>query len=112
MFGVANQLLAAIAFGVGTVIIVKAGKLKYAWVTFVPMLFMFTTTFTASWQLIGIFRDKAAAAVSQAEATMFKIDAFLVFFLAALAVIVLLDMLYSFYRYLSGSVETVREGAD
>jgi carbon starvation protein len=112
MFGVANQLLAAIAFGVGTVIIVKAGKLKYAWVTFIPMLFMFTTTFTASWQLIGIFRDKAAAALSKAEATMFKIDAFLVFFMAALAVIVLLDMLYSFYRYLSGSVETVQEKAD
>jgi uncharacterized protein with PQ loop repeat len=73
---------------------------------------MFTTTFTASWQLIGIFRDKAAAAVSQAEATMFKIDAFLVFFLAALAVIVLLDMLYSFYRYLSGSVETAQGSAD
>ena len=107
MFGVANQLLAAIAFGVGTVIIVKAGKLKYAWVTFIPMLFMFTTTFTASWQLIGIFRDKAAAALSQAEATMFKIDAFLVLFMAALAVIVLLDMLYSFYRYLSGDMETV-----
>jgi len=112
MFGVANQLLAAIAFGVGTVVIVKAGKLKYAWVTFIPMLFMFTTTFTASWQLIGIFRDKAAAALSQAEATMFKIDAFLVFFMAALAVIVLLDLLYSFYRYLSGRVETVQESAD
>jgi carbon starvation protein len=112
MFGVANQLLAAIAFGVGTVVIVKAGKLKYAWVTFIPMLFMFTTTFAASWQLIGIFRNKAVAALSQAEATMFKIDEFLVFFLAALAVIVLLDMLYSFYRYLSGSVETVQENAD
>ena len=112
MFGVANQLLAAIAFGVGTVVIVKAGKLKYAWVTFVPMLFMFTTTFTASWQLIGIFRDKAAASVSQAEATMFKIDAFLVFFLAALAVIVLLDMLHTFYWYLSGRLETVKEKAD
>jgi carbon starvation protein len=112
MFGVANQLLAAIAFGVGTVIIVKAGKLKYAWVTFIPMLFMFTTTFTASWQLIGIFRDKAAAALSQAEATMFKIDAFLVFFMAALAVIVLLDMLHTFYWYLSGRLETVKEEAD
>jgi carbon starvation protein len=112
MFGVANQLLAAIAFGVGTVIIVKAGKLKYAWVTFIPMLFMFTTTFTASWQLIGIFRDKAAAAVSQAEAAMFRIDAFLVFFMAALAVIVLLDMLRIFSWYLSGRLETVKEKAD
>jgi carbon starvation protein len=81
-------------------------------VTFIPMLFMFTTTFTASWQLISIFRNRATAALSQAEATMFRIDAFLVVFLAALAVIVLLDMLYSFYRYLSGSVETARGSTD
>jgi carbon starvation protein len=112
MFGVANQLLAAIAFGVGTVVIVKAGKLKYAWVTFIPMLFMFSTTFTASWQLIGIFRAKAAAAGSLADATMFKIDAFLVFFMAALAVIVLLDMFHTFYGYLSGRLEPVKEKAD
>ena len=49
MVGVANQLLAAIAFGVGTVVIVKAGKTKYAWITLIPMVFMFTTTLTASW---------------------------------------------------------------
>jgi carbon starvation protein len=48
MFGVANQLLAAVAFGVGTMVIVKSGKIKYAWVTFIPMVFMFITTFTAS----------------------------------------------------------------
>ena len=41
MFGVANQLLAAIAFCVGTTIIIKMGKLKYAWMTFIPMIFMF-----------------------------------------------------------------------
>jgi len=112
MFGIANQLLAAIAFGVGTIVIVKAGKLKYAWVTFIPMLFVFSTTFTASWQLIGMFRNKAAAALSPADATMFRIDAFLVFFMAVLAVIVLLDMLRSFYRYLSGRAETVQKIAD
>src|SRR3989337_1575530 len=50
MFGVANQLLAALAFCVGTTVIIKMGKLKYAWVTFIPMLFMFTTTITASYK--------------------------------------------------------------
>jgi carbon starvation protein len=64
MFGVANQLLAAIAFGVRTIVIVKAGKIRYAPVTFVPMIFMFSTTLTASWKLIGIFRDKASTALS------------------------------------------------
>jgi carbon starvation protein len=106
MFGVANQLLSAIAFGVGTIIIVKAGKLKYAWVTFVPMVFMFTTTLTASWQLIGIFQSRASKALTQAEALTFKIDAFLVMLMAGLAIIVLTDLFLKLYRYLNGA-ETV-----
>ncbi len=109
MFGVANQLLSAIAFGVGTIIIVKAGKLKYAWVTFVPMVFMFTTTLTASWQLIGIFQTKASKALTQAETLTFKIDAFLVMFMAGLAIIVLTDMLLKLYRYLNGAESVSKE---
>ena len=109
MFGVANQLLAGVAFGVGTIVIVKSGKARYAWVTFLPMVFMFTTTFTASWQLIGIFRDKAAHAVSYTEALTFKIDAFLVFLMASLAIIVLSDMLYKLYLTLSGRMELVKK---
>jgi carbon starvation protein len=94
MFGVANQLLAAIAFGIGTVVIIKSGKLRYAWVTFIPMVFMFTTTLTASWKLIWMFKDQASTAVSPAESLTFKIDAFLIFLMASLAIIVLFDMLY------------------
>jgi carbon starvation protein len=105
MFGVANQLLAAIAFGVGTIFIVKSGKQKYMWVTFLPMVFMFITTFTASWELIGIFREKASAALSHTEALTYKIDAFLVSLMAALAIIVLIDLSYKLYRYLSVKAE-------
>lgn len=108
MFGVANQLLSAIAFGVGTIFIVKSGKQKYMWVTFLPMVFMFITTFTASWELIGIFREKASAALSQSEALTYKIDAFLVLLMAALAIIVLIDLSYKLYRYLSGKVEIAK----
>jgi len=111
MFGVANQLLAAIAFGVGTIIIVKSGKLKYAWVTFIPMVFMFTTTFTASWQLIWIFMNKAASALSPVEALTFKIDAYLVFLMALLAVIVLFDMLCKFFRFVSEGTEIAKGDA-
>jgi len=108
MFGVANQLLSAIAFGVGTIFIVKSGKQKYMWVTFLPMVFMFITTFTASWELIGIFREKASAALSHSEALIYKIDAFLVLLMAALALIVLTDLSYKLYRYLSGKVEIAK----
>jgi len=109
MFGVANQLLAAVAFGVGTMVIVKSGKIKYAWVTFIPMVFMFITTFTASWELIWIFRDKALHTVSHAETLTFEIDAFLVLLMAVLAMIVLIDMLLKFYSYLSMQRETVKK---
>jgi carbon starvation protein len=98
MFGVSNQLLAAIALGVGTTIIIKEGKTKYAWATLVPMVFMFATTFTASWQLFGIFSAKAAApGISGGEALSFRIDAFLVLLMAVLAAVSLADMLYKWY---------------
>src|SRR5574337_1562831 len=59
MFGVANQLLAALAFCIGTTVIIKMGKVRYAWVTFIPMLFMFTMTMTASYKLMYLFIGKA-----------------------------------------------------
>ncbi|MEI6900556.1 MAG: carbon starvation CstA 5TM domain-containing protein, partial [Bacteroidota bacterium] len=47
MFGTANQLLATIALAVGTSYIINRGKVKYAWVTILPMIFVGITTFTA-----------------------------------------------------------------
>jgi carbon starvation protein len=112
MFGVANQLLAAVAFGVGTMVIVKAGKMKYAWVTFIPMVFMFVTTLTASYQLIGIFHAKAVHAASESDALTFTIDAYLVLIMAILAVIVLSDMLLKLFRHLTQGVTIINKGID
>jgi carbon starvation protein len=97
MFGVANQLLAAIALSVGTTFIIRSGKTKYAWTTFVPMVFMFTTTLTAAYQLTGMFLDKSSKALTPAESLTFKIDAALVIIMAVLALIVLADILYKWY---------------
>ena len=47
MFGIANQLLAAVALAVGTTIIVNSGKARYAWVTVLPLAFVSVTTLTA-----------------------------------------------------------------
>ena len=101
MFGVSNQLLAAIALGVGTTLIIKSGKVKYVWVTGLPMVFMFATTFTASWQLFGIFKKKAHTAANAAAAFNFNLDAGLVALMALLAVISLADMIYKWYGYVS-----------
>jgi len=48
MFGTANQLLATIALAVGTSYIINRGKIKYAWITIAPMIFVGITTFTAA----------------------------------------------------------------
>jgi carbon starvation protein len=47
MFGIANQLLAAIALAVGTTILINAGRGRYAWATIVPMAFVAVTALTA-----------------------------------------------------------------
>jgi carbon starvation protein len=49
MFGISNQLLAAIALGIGTTILINLGRVRYAWVTLVPMLFLSVTTLSAGW---------------------------------------------------------------
>ncbi|MFD6100552.1 carbon starvation CstA family protein [Nocardiopsis flavescens] len=52
LFGIANQLLAAIALAVCTTLIIKAGKAKYAWVTLVPLAWDAVVTLTASYQKV------------------------------------------------------------
>jgi carbon starvation protein len=41
-------MLAIIAFAVGTTYLLKLGKLKYIWITVIPMLFVTTTTLDAA----------------------------------------------------------------
>jgi len=103
MFGVSNQLLAAIALGVGTTVIIKAGKLRYAWVTFIPMVFMFSSTLSAAWQLMNIFRTNALMAASSVERFNYNLDAVLVALMAVLAIMSLADMLYKWYGFISGT---------
>lgn len=52
MFGIANQLLAAMALCLGTTIILKTKGVKYIWVTLVPMCFVLLTTTTAAWEMV------------------------------------------------------------
>jgi carbon starvation protein len=52
LFGIANQLLAAIALTLVTVLLIKHGKVRYAWVAAVPLAWDLVVTMTASWQKV------------------------------------------------------------
>jgi carbon starvation protein len=76
LFGIANQLLAAIALTVATTILIKSGRLRWAWVTGVPLAWDVVVTLTASWQKVfsadtklGFFaqRDRFQAALDQGQ---------------------------------------------
>jgi carbon starvation protein len=49
LFGIANQLLATVALCVGTTVIIKMGKARYAWMTMLPMAWLVIVTMTGGW---------------------------------------------------------------
>jgi carbon starvation protein len=76
LFGIANQLLAAVALTVGTTILIKSGRLKWAWVTGLPLAWDAAVTLTASYQKVfsdepklGFFaqRDRFQEALDRGE---------------------------------------------
>ena len=114
LFGIANQMLAAIALSVGTGILVKSGKLKFAWVTGLPLLWLIVITSTAAWEKItstdirvGFFaaaNDMAAklaagalppekAAVAPQLIFNQHLDAWLTMFFVLMLWVVVIDML-------------------
>ncbi|MFD1932637.1 carbon starvation CstA family protein [Nonomuraea mangrovi] len=66
LFGIANQLLAAVALTVATTLLIKSGRLKWAWVTGIPLAWDAAVTLTASYQKVfstdpqlGFFAQRA-----------------------------------------------------
>ncbi len=77
MFGIANQLLAAMALALVTTMLINAGRTRYALVTLLPMLFVVSTTMTAGVSMAGAFwtdlsnPDRQLAGILKLSMTLF-----------------------------------------
>jgi carbon starvation protein len=101
LFGIANQLLAAVALCVGTTILIKLGKQRYAWVTLLPLAWLGAVTLTAGWQkvfasdprlgFLSHARTMAASASPDAARLIFndRLDAALALAFMAVVVVVI-----------------------
>src|SRR5882724_7932032 len=101
LFGISNQLLAAVALCVATTILIKMGRQRYAWVTLAPLAWIVVVTMTAGGQLVfsadpklGFFARAAALAGSTDTDTArrvfnYHLDAVItLFFMAVVALLI------------------------
>jgi len=124
LFGICNQLLAAVALCVATTIIVKMGKARYSPVTLAPLAWLVAVTFTASWHKmfdpdprIGFLahaRQLASSAAPGHEASRFifndRLDAAVTGILVCMVALILLESALVWMRVLSGRLQAgVRE---
>ncbi|NOU01260.1 MAG: carbon starvation protein A [Gallionella sp.] len=123
LFGISNQILAAIALCAATGILVKSGKLRYAWITALPLTWLVIITSTASWQKLtsddirigflaaaNSMSDKLAAGTLPPEKAAVapqlifnqQLDAVLVLFFLVMLWLIVGDTLRVCFRHLRG----------
>lgn len=123
LFGISNQMLAAIALAVATTVIIKMGKARFAWVTIVPFVWLSITTLTAAWMklfdarpAIGFFAHAAryqegidkgqvmapAKNMDVMHQIVFndRLDAILTIFFMSVVILLILDSLRVWYNIL------------
>lgn len=98
MFGTANQLLAGVALAVASSAIINAGKVRYVWVTVVPMLFVSTTTLVAGW--LNIVDNFLPLTANPETAAQGYVNSTLTVIMMICAVVILVESFRRWYRVL------------
>jgi len=124
LFGIANQLLAAVALCVGTTVFIKMHRARYMWITAVPLVWLVCVTFTAGYQ--KIFSDQprvgflaeashlqsainagtiAAGKITETQGTIFndRLDAAVCGMFLIMVTLILVDSVRVWYRILSSA---------
>jgi carbon starvation protein len=131
LFGIANQMLAAIALCIATGILVKSDKFKFAFITGAPLIWLIIITSTAAWQklssddirigFLAAANDMSGklsagllppdkAAIAPKLIFNFQLDAVITVFFVSLLWLIVFDMLRVCLRYLMGKpVPTLTE---
>jgi carbon starvation protein len=128
LFGISNQLLAAVALVVATTILMKMGRLRWIWVTLLPMAWLVTITMTASYQKIFDANPRIgflayakvlavqiatgkipAEQIAETHRLIFnqRLDAAVTGVLAAMILVLILEALVHWYAILSRRKESV-----
>jgi carbon starvation protein len=123
LFGISNQLLAGIALSVATGVLIKSGKLRFAWVTGLPLCWLAIVCTWASVEKVfspnpqigflsgarGMAEALAAGSLPAERAAVapqlivgMQIDAVLAILFAAILWVVILDMLRTSFRVIAG----------
>jgi carbon starvation protein len=123
LFGISNQILAAVALVVATTVLIKMGRTRYAWVTLLPTAWLVVVTLTGAWQKvfhenprIGFLAEARTleqqiadgrvpeAKVAETRRVVFnaRLDAAVTAFFAVLIVLLLAEGGTEWYRIASG----------
>jgi len=112
LFGICNQLLAAVALCVATTIVIKSGRVRYVAVTLIPLCWLVAATFSAAWQKvlnanprIGFLAHARQLEATGASARMIfndRLDAAVAGVLVVLVGVVVMESVWEWARVLSG----------
>jgi carbon starvation protein len=128
LFGISNQLLAAVALAVATTVLLKMGRVKWIWVTLLPMIWLVIITMTGSYQKIFSVNPRIgflsyanalaaqiaagkipAAKIVETQRVIFnqRLDAGVTAVLAVMILVLVVEAAVQWYRILAASSKPV-----